>query len=195
CRGRGLPFPSRFDSLREHVSECRKRLELTQLIRIVNGDNKDDAPEFDKAPIWSILVGGTKLSRGYTIEGLTVSYYRRTSSTADTLMQMGRWFGFRNGYGDLVRLYLGREEPLDKKGKRALDLLEAFKATCLDEEEFRTEIRRYAAIEGKDRLRPIDVPPLVPSHMLRPTSPNKMRYARIQLMNFGKRWSEKTVAP
>lgn len=194
-RGAGLPFPAKFKVLRDHVIDCLARLESGQHVRIVNGDNKDDAPDFDQNPIWSILVGGTKLSRGYTIEGLTVSYYRRTSSTADTLMQMGRWFGFRKGYRDLVRLYLGRKEPLDKRGKRTLDLLEAFKGTCRDEEEFRTEIRRYAAIEGKTRLRPVDVTPLVPSHMLRPTAANKMRYAKIKMMNFGERWSEKTLAP
>ena len=54
----------------------------------------------------------TKLSRGYTVEGLTISYYRRSARTADTLMQMGRWFGFRQGYADLVRLFIGTEESI-----------------------------------------------------------------------------------
>ncbi len=194
-RGRGLPLPTDFTQLRPFVLECKRRLEERSLIRIVNGDNKDDPPDFDMSSVWSILVGGTKLSRGYTIEGLTVSYYRRTSSTADTLMQMGRWFGFRKGYGDLVRLYLGTNEPLDKKGRRTLNLLEAFKGTCLDEEEFRNEIKRYVASPDGTRLRPIDLPPLVPSHMLRPTQPNKMRYAKLKMVNFGGRNSEKTLAP
>ena len=65
----------------------------------------------DRRNIWKILVGGAKLSRGYTIEGLTVSYYVRLTAQADTLMQMGRWFGFRPGYRDLVRLYVGRASP------------------------------------------------------------------------------------
>lgn len=52
-----------------------------------------------------IAVGGNKLSRGLTLEGLTVSYYLRASRMYDTLMQMGRWFGYRPGYADVCRLY------------------------------------------------------------------------------------------
>ena len=53
-----------------------------------------------------IVVGGTSLSRGYTLEGLTVSYFLRNTVFYDTLMQMGRWFGYRPGYEDLCRIYL-----------------------------------------------------------------------------------------
>ncbi len=52
-----------------------------------------------------IAVGGTRLSRGITLEGLSVSYYLRTTKMYDSLMQMGRWFGYRPGYVDLCRLY------------------------------------------------------------------------------------------
>ena len=52
-----------------------------------------------------IAVGGDKLARGLTLEGLSVSYFLRASKMYDTLMQMGRWFGFRPGYLDLCRLY------------------------------------------------------------------------------------------
>jgi hypothetical protein len=52
-----------------------------------------------------IAVGGSRLSRGITLEGLSVSYYLRTTKMYDTLMQMGRWFGYRPGYVDLCRLY------------------------------------------------------------------------------------------
>ena len=52
-----------------------------------------------------IAVGGDKLSRGLTLEGLSVSYFLRASRMYDTLMQMGRWFGYRPGYLDLCRLY------------------------------------------------------------------------------------------
>ncbi len=52
-----------------------------------------------------IAVGGDKLSRGLTLEGLSVSYFLRTSKMYDTLMQMGRWFGYRPGYLDLCRLF------------------------------------------------------------------------------------------
>ncbi len=53
-----------------------------------------------------LAVGGLSLSRGLTIEGLTVSYIHRNTSMYDTLMQMGRWFGYRPGYEDLCRVYL-----------------------------------------------------------------------------------------
>jgi hypothetical protein len=57
----------------------------------------------------TIFVGGDVLARGLTIEGLQVSYYARRAAAADTLLQMGRWFGYRPGYEDLVRLWIDDE--------------------------------------------------------------------------------------
>ncbi|HWR20880.1 MAG TPA: Z1 domain-containing protein, partial [Verrucomicrobiae bacterium] len=54
----------------------------------------------------AIAVGGLSLSRGLTIEGLTVSYMYRNTRMYDTLMQMGRWFGYRPGFEDLCRVHL-----------------------------------------------------------------------------------------
>ena len=54
----------------------------------------------------AIVIGGTSLSRGYTLEGLNVSYFLRNTVFYDTLMQMGRWFGYRTGYQDLYKIYL-----------------------------------------------------------------------------------------
>lgn len=56
-----------------------------------------------------IAVGGSRLSRGITLEGLSISYYLRTTKMYDSLMQMGRWFGYRPGYVDLCRLYTTEE--------------------------------------------------------------------------------------
>jgi hypothetical protein len=56
-----------------------------------------------------IAVGGNSLSRGLTLEGLSTSYFYRNSQMYDTLLQMGRWFGYRDGYNDLCRLWLGEE--------------------------------------------------------------------------------------
>lgn len=53
-----------------------------------------------------IAVGGNSLSRGLTLEGLSTSYFLRNSKMYDTLLQMGRWFGYRDGYGDLCQLWL-----------------------------------------------------------------------------------------
>jgi hypothetical protein len=135
-------------------------------------------------------VGGAKLSRGYTVEGLTVSYYRRPTGAGDTLMQMGRWFGFRPGYRDLVRLFIGSKEP---KGRVLVDLYEAFGAVCKDEEALRSELRKYSA----DGLLPKQVPPLVRQHLpnLPPTSRNKMFNAEIRSRDFAGDWKEKTSAP
>lgn len=57
----------------------------------------------------AVAVGGLSLSRGLTLEGLTVSYMYRNSKMYDTLMQMGRWFGYRPGYDDLCRVWLSEE--------------------------------------------------------------------------------------
>lgn len=56
-----------------------------------------------------IAVGGNSLSRGLTLEGLMVSYFRRTTQMYDTLLQMGRWFGYRPGYEDMCRVWLPSE--------------------------------------------------------------------------------------
>ena len=186
------PHPGTFEELAPHLAECLQRLGADP-VRVVNGDraNAADTPDFEKSKIWAILVGGTKLSRGYTVEGLTVSYYRRKAKNADTLMQMGRWFGFRRGYRDLVRLFIGVAEP---DGKRTFNLLEAFKSICRDEEDFRSQLKLYSS-ERTPRVTPIQVPPLVPAHLLRPTAPNKMYNAILASENMGGEWLERTLLP
>lgn len=78
-------------------------------IYIINGKSKDVLKYKDMEKQGKeynvIAIGGDKLSRGLTLEGLSISYFIRQSKTYDTLMQMGRWFGFRNGYIDLCRVY------------------------------------------------------------------------------------------
>ncbi|WP_371095864.1 Z1 domain-containing protein [Streptomyces sanglieri] len=79
-------------------------------VKAVNGAAKDvlDYYENRHKGLSVIAIGGEKLSRGLTLEGLSVSYYLRFSKTYDTLLQMGRWFGYRPGYEDLCRLYTTR---------------------------------------------------------------------------------------
>lgn len=62
--------------------------------------------EKDGIGLTAIAIGGLSLSRGLTIEGLTISYMYRNTAMYDTLMQMGRWFGYRKGYEDLCRVHL-----------------------------------------------------------------------------------------
>lgn len=180
-------LPNDFSDLRPFIGDCVARIKEGKAVLIVNGDNKDDTPDFDTSPVWAILVGGAKLSRGYTVEGLTISYYRRVAGAADTLMQMGRWFGFRAGYRDLVRLFIGRDESV---GKKHVDLYEHFGAVCRDEEAFRKQLLRY--VEDPN-IKPQHIPPLVLSHLpeLRPTARNKMYNAVLRSMNYGAQWTEK----
>ncbi|NMG20916.1 Z1 domain-containing protein [Brasilonema bromeliae] len=79
-------------------------------VKTINGKAKE-VLDYEDNPdgISVIAIGGDKLSRGLTLEGLTVSYFLRASKMYDTLMQMGRWFGYRPGYLDLCRLYTSEE--------------------------------------------------------------------------------------
>ncbi len=74
-------------------------------VKRINGSASDVLDYQSSTPATVVAIGGDKLSRGLTLEGLTVSYYLRTSRTYDTLLQMGRWFGYRPGYLDVTRLY------------------------------------------------------------------------------------------
>jgi hypothetical protein len=79
-------------------------------IRVINGTAKDALEYFEHPGGLNVIaIGGNKLSRGLTLEGLSVSYFLRASKMYDTLMQMGRWFGYRRGYQDLCRLYTTQE--------------------------------------------------------------------------------------
>lgn len=174
-------IPPDFDSLKPFIGTAVGLIDGVENnpVLIVNGD-KDAAREdvdFDSRSVWRILLGGAKLSRGFTVEGLTVSYYRRVTRQADTLMQMGRWFGFRDGYRDLVRLYIDRGGPT-----AAFDLYQAFEAACRSEELFRKEIRRYAEVkDGVPTITPRDIPPIVSQHLgwLKPAATSKMYNARL----------------
>jgi len=79
----------------------------------VNASKRAQALDYDHAGehgITVIAVGGFSLSRGLTLEGLTVSYFLRNSMMYDTLMQMGRWFGYRPGYEDLCRVWMPADD-------------------------------------------------------------------------------------
>lgn len=117
-----------------------------------------------------IAIGGNKLSRGLTLEGLTVSYYLRSSKMYDTLMQMGRWFGYRPGYLDLCRLFTSRE------------LISHYKHIALATEEMRAEFDRMAIL----RKQPVDYGLKVRSHtgVLSITASNKFRYRKMMTFSY-----------
>jgi hypothetical protein len=175
ARAGGEAIPGSFEELKPFIGDTLAQITVDgDPILIVNSDAQIKAQQkkldFEADKVWRILVGGTQLSRGFTVEGLTISYFRRKAGQADTLMQAGRWFGFRPGYQDLVRLYIRRDETVD--------LYDAFEALLLDEEAFREELKQYEGLDddGLPRLEPRQIPPLVSQHLpwLRPTARNKM---------------------
>ena len=138
-------------------------------IIIVNGDSADVC-DYESSNVGQhIIIGGDKLSRGLTLEGLIVSYYYRKSNTYDTLLQMGRWFGYRDGWIDLCRIY-----TIDQYVN---DFINAGIAT----EMFKADIAEM----NKMHLTPIEFGLKVKySPKLAPTSRTKMRKAVKQKISF-----------
>jgi hypothetical protein len=138
-------------------------------VKMINGTAKDALDYADTVGLKVIAIGGDKLARGLTLEGLCVSYFLRASRMYDTLMQMGRWFGYRPGYLDLCRLYTTDE------------LAEWFAHITDAGEELREEFDMMAASGATPR----DYGLKVQSHsILLVTSRLKMRTARSLLLSF-----------
>ena len=135
-------------------------------IKSINGTSGDCLTyyENEKNGISIIAIGGDKLSRGLTLEGLSVSYFLRASKMYDTLMQMGRWFGYRPGYVDLCRLFTSEE------------LNEWFRHITIASEELRGEFNYLAESGGT----PDNYALKVRTHpgCLQITSISKMRYTK-----------------
>ena len=95
----------------EYVKSNLNRIANSIVVKEINGSAADalDYELHAKTGLNIIAVGGDKLSRGLTLEGLSVSYFLRTSRMYDTLMQMGRWFGYKEKYIDVCRLYTNAE--------------------------------------------------------------------------------------
>lgn len=142
-------------------------------VREINGTAKDalDYAENDATGLKVIAVGGDKLARGLTLEGLCTSYFLRTARMYDTLMQMGRWFGYRDGYLDVCRLYTSKE------------MLEWFGHIADAAEELRQEFDNMVAAGATPKQFGLRVK----SHsVLTVTSPAKMRNAKaVQLTYSG----------
>lgn len=142
--------------------------------REINGYAKE-ALEYKEnaAQGWNVIaVGGEKLSRGLVLHGLTISYFLRTSNMYDTLMQMGRWFGYKEKYIDVCRLYLSEE------------LKRNFKAITNATNELRKDFDHMVAIGSK----PSEFGIKIRSHPgLLVTSKAKMRSADTQKISFANR--------
>ena len=153
-----LLTPIEWNSVKMHLYDAATRIQ----VKTINGTAKDALDYKDNPEGMSVIaIGGDKLSRGLTLEGLTVSYYLRASRMYDTLMQMGRWFGFRPGYIDLCRLYTSHE------------LVEWYRFINLASEELRREFDYMASLKATPR----DYGLRVRTHPdgLKITAVNKMR--------------------
>lgn len=149
-------------------------------IKKINGTAKDVLEYWEyKNGLSVIAIGGDKLSRGLTLEGLTVSYYLRASKMYDTLMQMGRWFGYKPRYLDVCRLYTTDE------------LVEWYEHITVASEELRQEFD-YMVDSGAT---PQDFGLKVRTHPqgLMITGANKMRTGTRMELSFAGSISETTV--
>lgn len=149
-----------FDMIEPHVTQLMKDgVEI-----VVLNSATDDQLGYDTDPHRKVIViGGNRLSRGLTLEDLVVSYYVRASSNYDTLLQMGRWFGYREPYVDLTRLWT--TQPL----------IANFRHLALVEEDLREQI----AVQEQMGLTPLELAPLILSHPeMGVTAANKMGAGR-----------------
>ena len=126
-----------------------------------SNQNKETNVTFEEKGQIAIVIGGNTLARGLTLEGLVVSFFVRTAGAYDTILQMGRWFGYRPFYEDLPRVWMTAEMQDD------------FYDLATVEEEFRIDLERYAL--GKT---PLEVAARIRQHSrMRITAANKMRWA------------------
>lgn len=132
-----------FDQLLEFLPEV---VEASRVI--LDNYRSQERLDYSGDPVVAIAVGGNTLSRGLTLEGLVVSFFVRAATAYDTLLQMGRWFGFRNGYEDLPRIWMTE------------NLQRAFRHLATVEREMRNDIDYYQ----RQNLRPTDVAVRIRTH-------------------------------
>jgi hypothetical protein len=147
--------PVSFDDLSPHLNATAEAIEVK-----VENYISQDRIDYSRPGRKYIVIGGNVLARGLTLEGLIVSYFLRTASQYDTLMQMGRWFGYRPGFEELPRVWMEHW------------VRDAFFDLATVEEEIRRCTLRYA----EDNLTPADFAlPIRLIAGLSPTAASKMR--------------------
>ena len=131
-----------------------------------------------------IVVGGNRLSRGLTLEGLTTTYFVRNSTRQDSLYQMGRWFGYRIGFEDLVRIFMPTDQILWFEGvyKLEMDLRKDFEQNNEDDTKMlpRDAVIKLAYHTNEN----MHVPAASRKKFPAICDPNKLRNTRTQLMSF-----------
>ncbi|MDL1866946.1 hypothetical protein FBR06_06800 [Betaproteobacteria bacterium PRO4] len=121
--------PVSFDALLPHLLEV-----ITQTQVVVDNYRSENRLNYENGTRLQIAIGGNTLSRGLTLEGLLVSFFVRAANAYDTLLQMGRWFGYRPNYADLPRLWMTAE------------LRDYFYDLATVEAEVRQDIERYSEL-------------------------------------------------
>ena len=94
--------------LKKFLCKAARRIEVRS-VNQKNGAKSLDYYNYKNIGMRVIAVGGNSLYRGLTLEGLTASYFYRNTMMYDTLLQMGRWFGYRNNYDDLFKIWIGED--------------------------------------------------------------------------------------
>ncbi len=116
---------------------------LNDVSLVIDNYRSSDRLHYGESPKVVVVIGGNTLSRGLTLEGLVVSYFVRASNAYDSLLQMGRWFGYRVGYEDLQRIWMTDE------------LNEYFVDLATVEEEFRQFVQQYEFETTPSQVRPV----------------------------------------
>ena len=159
------------DNLTQEEFSCLIKSFIGSLQIILDNSDSTERLSFQDT-FWGIIVGGNTLSRGLTIEGLCTSYFMRSSKMHDTLMQMGRWFGYRPGYKDLQRIFITDE------------IRDRFLEMSTTESELREEIETMAQNDES----PLDFKVKMRKHPGSTlTSSNKMRTATGDMLSFSGR--------
>lgn len=102
-----FPIQEKWEDIKQHLYKSVDPIQ----VRAINSGTASKNLNYDEydTGLRLIAVGGLSLARGLTLEGLMISYFYRNTRMYDTLMQMGRWFGYRDGYQDLCRLWTSKE--------------------------------------------------------------------------------------
>ena len=173
-----------WDEVKENLAEMIRRIDVVAINGASNDvlqykdaeDTAQKAIERDEVVPWEdrgahlIAVGGDKLSRGLTLEGLSVAYYLRPSTMYDSLMQMGRWFGYRPGYLDLCRIHT------------TSDIIDYFRQIAQAEINLRSQFETMAKLKMEPKAFGLSV--LEDPGMLMVTGAGKRRDTEIVDQNF-----------
>jgi hypothetical protein len=162
--------PVPFDDLARHLPEVLGAVKVT--VDNYTWPRVDRLHYEEDRPSTVVAIGGNTLSRGLTLEGLVTSFFVRSASAYDTLLQMGRWFGYRQGYEDLPRIWMTPQ------------LTDWFFWLGTVEQEIRLDARRYET----ERVTPREFAVRIRTHpKLAVTSALKMRKAVTAHVSYGDR--------